>query len=57
MRGKAETPIHLLKDCLAVWSKRRDYMGTYTLEGEDHIEWDLDNLLGFFKAIDLENKA
>ena len=57
LKGSEETPYHLLKDCLAVWEIRRDYFGTYTLENEEYINWSLDALLGFFKTIDLENKA
>ena len=57
LRGSEETPFHILKDCLAVWRERRDYFGTYTFEGTEFIDWSPEALVGYFKKLDLENKA
>ena len=56
LNGKEETPYHLAKECLRVWSTRRDLLGGYSFESEDTLCWDPSDLLQFFKHFDLENK-
>ena len=57
LKGSVETPYHILKDCLAVWRESREMFRTYTYEGTDHIDWSPEALVGYFKKLDLENKA
>ena len=56
LKGSEETPIHLFKDCLAVWRERRYHLGAYSFEKDEHTSWDPISLLGFFKELDLENQ-
>ena len=56
IKGKEETPIHVVQECLAVWRSRWNYLGHYTLEGEEHIKWDPNSLVGFLRELDLENQ-
>ena len=56
LRGKEETPIHIFKECLAVWRQRRENFGEYTFENDDLLRWEPASLVGFFKEIDLENR-
>ena len=56
IKGSAETPTHLFKECLAVWRERREFLGQYSFEDQEHTVWNPKDLLGFFKILDLENK-
>ena len=56
LKGSEETPMHLFKDCLAVWRERLEYLGAYTFEDDEHTEWNPHSLLGFFKNLDLEKR-
>ena len=56
LKGREETPYHIMKDCLGAWRQRRELMGSYTFEHVDLINWNPDALLGLFKHFDLENK-
>ena len=55
IKGSEETPMHIFKDCLAVWRERLHYLGAYTFEKDEHTDWEPSSLLGFFKTLDLEN--
>ena len=56
LKGTEETPFHLLQNCLATWSARRELLGSYTFEGERIITWEPMALVRFYKEFDLENK-
>ena len=56
LKGKEETPYHLLKECLKIWRNRRETFGTYTFENEEFIDWEPAKLVGFYKDLDLENR-
>ena len=56
LKGREETPYHLVTECLGAWRARMTYLGCYSMEGEDTITWEPSALLQFFKHFDLENK-
>ena len=56
LKGREETPYHLVTECLGAWRARRTYLGCYSMEGENPIQWEPPGLLEFFKHFDLENK-
>ena len=56
LKGKQETPIHIITECLAVWERRRELFGSYTFEGDDNIGWEPASLIRFYKEINLENR-
>ena len=56
LKGSEETPMHLFKDCLAVWRERLQYLGAYSFEKDEHTTWEPYSLLGFFNELDLENR-
>ena len=56
LKGREETPYHLVTECLRAWRARMTYLGCYSMEGEDTITWEPLALLQFFKHFDLENK-
>ena len=56
IKGTHETPIHIIKNCLAVWHQRRDQFGSYTFERDDEIGWEPAALVRFYRDIDLENQ-
>ena len=57
LKGKTETPFHMVTECLTLWRKRWEHFGHFSLEGDEHISWDPKTLVGFFRKIDLENKT
>ena len=56
LKGKEETPYHLVTECRRAWYTRFSLLGCYSLENEDILPWDPSTLLQFFKHFDLENK-
>ena len=56
LKGKEETPYHIVTECLAIWHSRWSNLGHYTFETCDHFDWDPTKLVGYLKEIDLENK-
>ena len=56
LKGKQETPYHLLKECLRIWRLRYEMFGIYTLENEEIIHWSPARLVDFYKKLDLENR-
>ena len=57
IEGSEETPMHLFKECLAVWRERLQHLGAYTFEKDEFTNWNPSSLLGFFKELDLENQT
>ena len=51
-----ETPLHLIRECLAAWKTRLELFGCYCLADETPLTWSQKALLQFFKHFDLENK-
>ena len=56
LKGHEETPLHIFRECLAVWQARRETFGHYIYEEDDIAEWEPTTLVSFFKTIDLENR-
>ena len=56
LKGREETPFHLVSECLGAWRARMTYLGCYSMEKVNPISWEPTSLLQFFKHFDLENK-
>ena len=50
-----ETPFHLLSECNATWRERRDHLQTYNNINAHYTSWKPTQLVGFYKALSLEN--
>ena len=55
MHGSTETPFHLLSVCNATWRERRDHLHTYNSINAPYTTWRPKQLVGFYKALNLEN--
>ena len=56
LKGRQETPTHILLDCDAAWRERRVFFKHHKLEKEEIHNWKPEDLVGFFKSLDVENR-
>ena len=56
LKGRSETPRHILLECNTAWRERRFFFGNHELDLEDIHNWKPKQLVGFFKSLDVENR-
>ena len=56
LKGKEETPMHMISECLPLWRDRWENFGHFDLEREEYISWEPAALVGFVRKFEFENK-
>ena len=56
LKGRQETPMHILLECNAAWRERMQYFKFHVLERDEILNWEPEQLVGFFKSLDVENR-
>ena len=56
LKGRQETPTHILLECDAAWRERRTFFRYHKLEKEEIRNWKPEDIVGFFKSLDVENR-